>query len=529
MPLEGDDELMRFNLLLKKPLINAIMLVGMVAIWIQFAPTQFGGQASYVMIAGASMEPVLQSGDLVIARQADEYKTGDVVTYQHPIVGPVIHRIIDMTATGYTLKGDNNDWIDSYTPKTAEIIGKSWIQIPSAASFLYELRTPLGLSLLSISIGCMVLMTLTAGKKMERSGSKMKLNKTQTQSHPSSFVGEGWLFTLAAILLGAVLLGVISFSRPHSNVVQEDLPYKHQGQFSYQGIGVSSVYDNGLIDSGDPIFHTLTSSFDVSFDYTFTSLVEATSSGRYRLLLEISEPNGWQREIELVPSTPFSGDGFSTSATIDLDNIQSLLQSLAARTGFNRSPFDIRVIPIVFTEASIAGHPIVEQFSPSLHFKLDDYQLYMDGANPFDDEIDPLNPVQVGMQPEFHRIPATMNILGLDIPVKSARWIAGIASSIALIGLGVILYPIIQTWRQGESSRIALQYSEILLDVDKLPKITAAQTIDVSSFLDLAKLSKSCNALILHRSLKGKHTYLLRTEESAFRFVLKDMPPEEQG
>ena len=38
--------------------------------WLSFAPTSFGGSASYVIVAGASMEPALAKGDLVITHRS---------------------------------------------------------------------------------------------------------------------------------------------------------------------------------------------------------------------------------------------------------------------------------------------------------------------------------------------------------------------------------------------------------------------------------------------------------------------------
>jgi hypothetical protein len=67
---------------------------------------------------------------------------------------------------------------------------------------------------------------------------------------------------------------------------------------------------------------------------------------------------------------------------------------------------------------------------------------------------------QTAKQPEFQFIPSTLNFLGMDLQVEGARWNAGLARSVALIGLGVILYPIIQSWRESESNQIKLQHHD---------------------------------------------------------------------
>ena len=133
--------------------VTALLTVAMVWGWVLLAPGQFGGQASFVMVAGASMEPALHQGDLVIVRQAQVYQVGDVAAYHHPLVGPVIHRITDREGPRFVLKGDNNAWLDSHSPTAAEIIGKSWLVIPGAARLLTQLRSPAGLAMLSLAFG----------------------------------------------------------------------------------------------------------------------------------------------------------------------------------------------------------------------------------------------------------------------------------------------------------------------------------------------------------------------------------------
>jgi signal peptidase len=126
----------------------AILMLTLVA-WVAFAPTQLGGQASYVIVNGNSMEPGFHRGDLAIVRRASSYQVGDIVTYRHPDIGPVVHRIIGRDGQKYVFKGDHNSFIDGYEPSESELIGKLWIHIPGLGSWLAPLKTPFSLSLLS--------------------------------------------------------------------------------------------------------------------------------------------------------------------------------------------------------------------------------------------------------------------------------------------------------------------------------------------------------------------------------------------
>src|SRR5215212_5417774 len=82
--------------------------------WAMLAPVQVGGQAAYVIVSGNSMEPGFHLGDLAIVREAADYRPGDIVTYRHPTIGLVIHRIQSREFNHFVLKGDNNSWLDSY-------------------------------------------------------------------------------------------------------------------------------------------------------------------------------------------------------------------------------------------------------------------------------------------------------------------------------------------------------------------------------------------------------------------------------
>ena len=97
----------------------------MIAVWLAFAPTQVGGMASYIIIIGKSMEPKFHIGDLVIVHKQPNYQVEEAIVYQNlDLENFVFHRIISQQLGYYTLKGDNNSWVDTYKPSYEEVIGK---------------------------------------------------------------------------------------------------------------------------------------------------------------------------------------------------------------------------------------------------------------------------------------------------------------------------------------------------------------------------------------------------------------------
>lgn len=131
-------------------LLSWVLALALAVGWVVFLrPSGLGGPAGYVIVSGASMEPMMHTGDLVIVRRQAEYRAGDVVAYRIPKsdVGGgmlVIHRIIGGNATdGLILQGDNRDTQDMWRPRAEDVVGSLWWHIPHVGTVLFLLRTPL--------------------------------------------------------------------------------------------------------------------------------------------------------------------------------------------------------------------------------------------------------------------------------------------------------------------------------------------------------------------------------------------------
>ncbi|MGA0879476.1 MAG: signal peptidase I, partial [Ilumatobacteraceae bacterium] len=106
-----------------------------------FAPVGLGGGTTFTIVQGASMQPALYDGDLVLTRQQDSYRIGDLIVYPIDTNKAVIHRIIDGNATdGWITQGDNNDRPDAWKVPNDGILGKYWFMIPDVGHALEWLR-----------------------------------------------------------------------------------------------------------------------------------------------------------------------------------------------------------------------------------------------------------------------------------------------------------------------------------------------------------------------------------------------------
>lgn len=119
----------------------AALLAGLVYL---FWPSSLGGCSTLTIVSGHSMEPTYFTGDLVWSR-CGEPAVGDVVVYSPPETdgSHVIHRIIGGNGTdGWILQGDNNDFVDPWTPDNSRIVGIAAVHIPNLGTIMHSLGSP---------------------------------------------------------------------------------------------------------------------------------------------------------------------------------------------------------------------------------------------------------------------------------------------------------------------------------------------------------------------------------------------------
>lgn len=109
-----------------RTLVFIVALAMLVYLW----PVDFGGNSSIVFVSGDSMQPTLDSDDLVLVREADSYHVGDLVVLTIPegqagAGSAVIHRIVGgSSSTGWVTRGDNREYVDQWFLHDGDIVGR---------------------------------------------------------------------------------------------------------------------------------------------------------------------------------------------------------------------------------------------------------------------------------------------------------------------------------------------------------------------------------------------------------------------
>ncbi|MFT3892696.1 MAG: signal peptidase I [Anaerolineales bacterium] len=520
---------------------SAFWIIAMILIWLLFAPTQAGGLASYIIVIGNSMEPRFHIGDLVIAHEETNYQVGDAVVYRNQELNNfVFHRIIGDERGKFTLQGDNNSWTDTYQPAREEIIGKLWIRIPRGGVYMQKLRNPLVMALVAGALAGFLVIGQLRGKVRgkKRMGKKSFQNqfsalkqKAQNWFIPSDKPENGgasnssagnmleiWFFILGTLALISLIIGIISFSRPASRVVNDEIQFENIGFFSYSSPAPQGVYDSNTIKSGDPIFPKLTCSVDVNFQYTFIGQEAQNITGTYQLTATISETiSGWRRIVPLQEETTFNGNAFGTSAKLNLCQIETLLQSMETGTDFRPGSYILTVSPNIKVIGDLSGHALDSTFAPQLTFAYDRVHFYLVQT---DEQRNPLNPIMIGTISNSHSVPNTILLFGVELAIPLLRWFAVIGLVGALAGVTFLGVKLQELSKKDQSQFIRMRYNAMLVDIHQTMVVNKADIVDVTSIEDLAKLAEKFSGMILHAENSDSHAYYVRDGATTYRFVL---------
>ncbi len=158
-----------FGKLLRGILIGILSILLLLNVWQlvshyafhQDPPSVLG--FSPVIVLSGSMEPAFSAGDLLIIQRKENYRKDEIVTFEDR-GSLTTHRIVELSAEGFTTKGDHNNAEDSGTISAGQIKGALVLIIPRIGSLFLFLRSPLGILLSAVL--CLLLLFLPDVIKM---------------------------------------------------------------------------------------------------------------------------------------------------------------------------------------------------------------------------------------------------------------------------------------------------------------------------------------------------------------------------
>ena len=343
----------------------------------------------------------------------------------------------------------------------------------------------------------------------------------------------GALLTASAIAAAVfVVVAVVGFTRPARKRTTVTTPYTQQVTFGYSAHGPAGpVYPTGAVHTGDPIFLSLVHQIGVHVNYTFATAAEHDIAGTEAIRLRLSTQSGWSRTIVLTPRTHFTGDRTSTVVTLDIPQIESLLNKVGALTGLPSAGYTLAVEPVVHVTGTVAGHPLNQSFAPSMSFQLGPQQLVSNGASATSGSSSAgggsgsggssgsLTPSESGGVGTPSTAPATVTVLGVSPEVDVLRWIALLG---LLLSVPIALYAFMR--KRGEpfeeSVHIQSQYGHLIVPIVAGEDL-GWPPVDVPNIKALVRLAESGQRLILHNRSGDVDTYMVNDEGTVYRYQVK--------
>jgi signal peptidase I len=506
---------------------TVLVLAALVLLW----PAQLGGRLSMLVTVGRSMEPRISQGDLVLVSRGAPYRVGEIVAYHSGELRQVaLHRIVARAGGRYTLKGDDNSWLDTSRPTDAEILGRLWLHLPGAGKWLDWLRRPRETALLTALLGLGVSTGIhQARKRMRRrrrtgqparggGGLRVPDWRRLTAAGPVRGIWARVALAAAGVLALGAAIGLAGLAQPVQRERTELVDYEHRGAFGYEAGGAGPLVDPREPGEGGPVYFKLANRMSVAFDYALETSEAADVSGTYRLAAVVGDARGWRRTMVLRPTAAFTGDSFAAEGTLSLPGLQALIQRFEDATGLEGGTYELRLRAETSVRGTIDGLALRDEFAPELLFDVDDFAIRPRAR----EEGDPFHPVESGAVPRSSPAPNRLRLLGLAAGVGTVR-VLGLALSV--LGAAVLCGALLA--RRGApvespSQRIALRYGSRIVDVERVEPRPDERIVRMTDIRDLVRIAENLDAPILHAREGGLHRYLVQEGATTYTFELAD-------
>lgn len=484
----------------------AVLIAGAaLAAWLHFAPTQLGGSASYVVTHGVSMAPRFQPGDLAIVKPAASYQVGDIAAYHSPsLKAVVLHRIVAIDNGQYTLKGDDNSWLDAGPVTRGELIGKLALQIPRGGIWLQRLHSPVVVALFAFTLIVAGGGAAAGRRRRRRRSTTVSRHTTSTRRAVDALrsLSPGVRAAAAVTALAATLgvsLAAWAWSGPTETLTASVSTSSRELAFSYTAaVPRSPAYDGVAVHSPDPVFRKLASTVDLRLAYR-------GSPGTISVVVNLSTPSGWHATVPLAPPIGFTESRYTTTVRLDLNDLDRRAHAAAAVTGLPGSPVTVAVT----AQLRFSGEA---PFTAAARFTLSPLQLALAGAPSTLTTRDTLTASRLAPAPRI------LEFGGRHLTGAQAR----IASLIVLaIGLGAAILLLLigkHTAPATEGEAIRRRYRSLLAHVHPLPARPDVPVVDVTEFATLAALAEQAGQLVLHWSRSDVDTFLVLDQNTTYRY-----------
>lgn len=328
-------------------------------------------------------------------------------------------------------------------------------------------------------------------------------------------------YRIFVYLIGALalILGIMGLLNPVVINVPNNIAYQHSGMYAYSATAPAEIYPSGKVESGQVIFPAVTCQVDVAFYYAFSAPEPTSLQGTYHWTAELSSTNGWKQTVLSQPETSFTGSTLSTSTSIDVCQIESLIQQLEETTGVNTSRYVLSFSPNISINGEVSGLPIADSFSDPLVYMVEPKQIYLRIE---DEKTNPLEVSQSGELPRWNRAVNNLSILSLKIPVPLARLLGVCGVFFALIAL-ILPEAVFKSATESEQALKAKKaLGTRLVEISELSPEAASHLIRVRHLEDLAGLADQLQEKVLLMATEQGVNYYVISGRTIYVYEAKE-------
>ena len=528
----------------------AVAMLG--AAWLYLGPSQVGGQATYSITRGISMEPLLHKNDLALVRAQSSYKVGDIVLYESSVLHrPVLHRIIVIQNGHYFFKGDNNGFIDPGYATRSALMGKLWFHVGGVGRLLGWIGTPSHAAVLAVLTTLFLLLGGAATRTRRRGRIRVPVKTTSApppevapprQARAARYLMPMTRATLTSfsvlLVVGLVAAGV-GFATPAHRWTTRTDAYSNSGTFTYSARAnrPTPTYPGGTAVTGQPLFTSLINATHVQFDYRFSSRLSHQIHGTIKLnALILSQTSGWRNLYSVEKKDAFQGDGARTGGTLELKTLYAILNELSRASAVSGAEYSVDLQPVVHIAGVVGGKRISSTFSPVLPFTVTTAEVKLDVAP----AVSPPGATYTPPTDHSALAAALQPSASGTIPRLGANHISIARYRVTIFGLRVLglfllaLALLIAAFhdrlsrRHGlrpEEEQIATHFGCFVAPVDTLVLPAGAARTPVGDFTSLVRLAIYLQRPILRRTDEAGRTYAVDDESRVYEYHAPPFAP----
>jgi hypothetical protein len=322
-----------------------------------------------------------------------------------------------------------------------------------------------------------------------------------------------------AALLALSLYGYYVFNQmtPIHSTYVSDLQYTQTANYTCTAlVKPSAIYENRThISTGEPLYIKLVEQLNIKLEYKATSnpLGDFTDTKLEYEVSGVLNGGDWNKTYPLGSET-LTVTTFIDTYTLDIDNIQEMVETIGEETGSYAYGYTYAICPHITLEASAAGKHIQENFTPTLTMKFEGAQITFEGLN---DKKD-------GFIAHTETEKATWSLFGWDLTVSTMRVTSMITSLCLTALLAVSLYFSFQKKTLNTFlERLSGDIRDKIIETSELPK-RMGQQIKVNSIEDLAKVSEETFKPIIHHG----DTFFVLDGNLRYEFTIEDTKKEKE-